>query len=321
MKSHTRVTRGAKMLLNVLVTTMLMLSALAPAAKAGSPEIQTVVISLGNSAPVAENIDIRTYRGIAVNGQLTALDPEGEQITFQVDTQPRRGTVQMGAAGDFIYTPGDTKKATDTFTYTATDESGNVSVPSLVTIHILKQMTEVTYSDMIGNSAHYDALALAEAGVYQGEKLGAEYFFNPDESVSAGEFLAMCLDSAGTEILTGVVRTGLKNDTEIPVWTKQYVSTAILSGSYTGGTEFDPDATVTFEGAAIILDGIYGITDVISASTITPYLRVDSYQAVINLYECGITDETIVSKFDETLTRADAASMLCRAMEMAESRK
>ena len=37
-----------------------------------------------NNAPVAENQQIETYRGVSVGGQLTAHDPDGDTLTFEI---------------------------------------------------------------------------------------------------------------------------------------------------------------------------------------------------------------------------------------------
>ena len=61
----------------------------------------------------------------------------------------------------------------------AIDSGGNISDEATVTVNIKKQSTNITYSDMSGNSSNYAALMLAEKGVFTGEKLGESYFFCP----------------------------------------------------------------------------------------------------------------------------------------------
>lgn len=287
---------------------------------AGGAQVETVVISRGNSAPVAENICLETFMGVAVSGKMKALDPEGESVTFEITSQPKKGAVSIGDDGAFTYSPNAGKKGVDSFTYTAADSSGNVSGSARVTIKLLKQRSAVSYEDMDGSDAHYAALALNEKGVMTGECIAGSYFFRPEKNVTAGEFLAMCVKASGKEIIDGVIRTGLDNDGEIPQWAKGYISTAVLTGSYTGGSTFDYDGDITCEQAAVMLDASFSFTDTVLASALSPYMRKASSQAVMNLISCDIADVSIISDYDKPLTRADAAVMLCRAMAVAESR-
>ena len=57
------------------------------------------------SAPVAENLEITTYRGVSVDGELAAVDPDGDVLTFLITTPPTKGTVEVDETGKFVYTP------------------------------------------------------------------------------------------------------------------------------------------------------------------------------------------------------------------------
>ena len=280
-------------------------------------EVETVF--LRNAEPIAENMDIHTYRDTAVAGKFAAVDPEGEAVTFEIVTQPKRGSVSILAGGEFIYTP-DTTKSKDSFTYTAKDESGNVSAEATVTIHIIKQKNEINYADTEDAGVGYEAIAMSEAGVYTGEKVGDFYFFHPDKNVTYSEFLAMCLSAADTEVLENITRTGLDNDNDIPTWAKGYISTAILTDTYTGGKNFSYSDNITFKDAAVMIDSTFEITDVVGVSAFSQDLDSAASQAMANLYACRIIDETAVGHADEEITMADAAKLLCRAMEIAENR-
>ncbi len=274
-----------------------------------------------NSAPVARNIELTTYRGIAVTGSFTCLDPEGDPVTYSVDREPRKGVVEVD--GDsFTYTPYDGKKGKDTFTYVAADGAGNISEPASVTITIKKQETNVVYSDLDGDPARYAATVLAEEGIFVGEKLGSRYLFRPEAAVTRGEFLVMCMNLRGGELLDGIVRTGFNDDELIPVWQKPYVTTAltqdIISGSATGdGTiVFSADRPITFAEASVIVDNCLGITDVALTEDAAPAWAA---QAAGNLSSCDIIDAS-AGVSASTLTRADAAQMLLGALEVKSSR-
>lgn len=276
-----------------------------------------------NSAPVAENLALETYRQVSVSGAFKALDPEGDPVTFSVVRQPKKGEVEV-TDGDFVYTPAQGKKGKDTFTYTAMDDKGNVSNEAVVTIEIKKQKTAVTYSDMTGSGDAYAAVLLAEKGVFVGQQIGGKYVFDPEEPVTRGEFLVMCMSLSGVEILD-VARTGFFDDNEIPVWQKPYLTTALTNDVVRGSAlsdgriVFSPNDPVTFAEATVMVNNALGITDV--ALEEEPAEPAWAVQASANLTSCGIFDTVSDGVSASHLTRADAARMLEGAIRVLEERE
>lgn len=279
------------------------------------------VFSTENLAPVAENLELSTYRGVSVGGRLSAVDPEGDMLTFEITTQPVKGTIQLASDGRFTYTPAEGKKGRDYFGYKAIDANGNASQEATVIITINKQKTKLTYSDMEGNAAEYAAIVLSEQGVYTGANLGGRYVFEPQASVSRGDYLAMCMHLADTKLLSGVTRTGFADDSEIPAWMKPYVSTALMNQVITGysdetrGTLFDPARPISYYEAAVLLDNLLSPTDVSVSAMEDSIIPVWAAQASANLAACDIMDGVSVS--DPTaLTRAEVSLMLLNAMRL-----
>lgn len=275
-----------------------------------------------NCSPVAENMELDTYRGVSVTGTFKCLDPEGDAVTYSVTRQPKKGTVEI-TGSEFIYTPGEGKKGKDTFTYAAVDSAGNVSNSATVTVNIKKQKTAVSYKDMAESPAWYAATALAENGVFVGECIGGEYLFRPESPVTRGEFLVMCMKLTGAPIMEGITRTGFSDDDTIPDWQKPYVTTAVTSDIISGGVGIDgrpvfsPDATVTFAEASVMLNNALGITDV----EVRDGEDAWAAQASANLASCDIIRDAAVGVSALGVTREDAALMLGRAMEILDGRK
>ncbi len=48
--------------------------------------------------PTAQALEIRTYRGIPYHAQFLAAGGEGEDLTFTVEKEPKKGTVQIDGA-------------------------------------------------------------------------------------------------------------------------------------------------------------------------------------------------------------------------------
>lgn len=290
------------------------------------------LLTAENSSPIAENLELSTYKNIAINGRFSAVDPEGDLLTFRLMDKPARGAVTFAEEGsaDFVYTPYENKTGKDSFTYVAVDSVGNVSAPATVSIRIEKCKTKVTYADMDGQQAHKAALRLAEEEIFIGECLNGEYFFRPDEPVTRSEFVAMAMKLAGQEALTTISRTGFADDEAIPTWAKGYVASGLKSGVVRGtiGEQgqivFQGSDTVTRAEASVLLDRVLQVT---SVSSPTAYADSDTapvwaYQAAVNLETAGVlqTDSNGALALSDGLTRAGAAELLVGALELLEAR-
>ena len=300
------------------------LSLLAGAAMA--VEVETVTVSTvgsANSAPVAENLDIRTYRETSVSGSFQALDPEGDLLSFCITTPPGKGSVTVRGSA-FVYTPAEGKRGRDRFTYQAVDSEGSASADATVSIRIEKQSCPVFYPELNGSGLQYAAVRLAETGVFTGEKVSACWCFSADTPLKRGDFLTMCAALTGMEPLEDVTRTGFFDDESISAWQKPYVSAALLYGVVQGSTGdsgkavFRGDQPITRAEAAVMLSSFLEISD---AAGIFYSEDVPGWaaQAVANLRACDICsgDEFHAGR---TLTRGDAAEMLSAALDVLEAR-
>lgn len=273
-----------------------------------------------NSAPVAENFEFETYRGVSFGGELSAIDPDGDVLRYEITTEPVKGELSLGDDGSFVYTPFDGKRGRDYFGYKAVDEKGNVSQEATVIIKLLKN-APVSYADMEGEGSYYAAVRLAESGAFIGKQLGGEYFFEPADTVTRGEFLSMCLNVTDADILSGVVSTGFFDDEGIPAWEKGYVSTAVKNGIVYGrvsdeGAVFDANKPVSRAEAASMLNRTLRLSDV----SYTEDSAVPSWaaQSVYNLAACDVMSAE--DAMDAPLSRAEAADMLLGAMNIVEAR-
>ncbi|MEA4896520.1 MAG: Ig-like domain-containing protein [Oscillospiraceae bacterium] len=266
-------------------------------------------------APIAENLDISTYRNTSVGGQLKATDPDGDVLKFEITTFPVKGELVMKENGSFVYTPAEGKRGRDYFGYKVYDNDGNASSEATVIIRIEKQKSKISYSDMNGNGAHCAAIALAENGIFVGENIGGQYVFNPEAPVTRGEFLAMCMKLTDSDILSGVITTGFADDSDIPAYLKPYVSTALLTGvisGYSNGVNtavFNGGNNISYPEAAVMLNKTLDLTNV-NAEAYGGAAPVWAEQACANLSACDISDYSDLPQ----LTRADCARLLYNAM-------
>ena len=278
------------------------------------------------SAPVAENLEITTYRGVSVGGVLSAVDPDGDSLSFTVTTPPGKGTLEVEEDGHFVYTPGEGRRGKDYFGYKAVDSDGNSSQEATVIIRLVKQKTKVTYSDMDGNGGACAAVTLAERGLFTGENLAGSYVFSPDTPVTRSQFLAMCIEISGAPLLQDVSATGFADDGEIEAWAKPYVSTALRNGIISGYTDgetaavFGAERPISVGEAAVILDRALELTDTsVVWSTYEEAVPAWASQSMSDLAACGMLPHG-VSAASESLTRVQAAEMLAEAMRVLDKR-
>ena len=266
-----------------------------------------------DKAPVAEDFALETYKNLPNNGSLKVQDPEGQAMTYTVTRQPRRGEVVIQDDGSFTYTPKKNKVGTDSFTYTATDPAGNVSREATVTIRILKPSDATQYSDTAGDACRFEAEWLKNTGIFVGEQLSDSACFQPDKTVSGGEFLTMLIRTlqipTDSQVYAAV-------DPDAPQWLKPYLAAAIRSGLTAGLPEsFDYNQPITGGEAAVILQNALDLT--VSAASVRdsgkselPAWAETSIQAM--------SENGILLEMDQVMTRSQAAQVLYQASLLAQ---
>lgn len=277
-----------------------------------------------DGAPVAENMEIRAYRGVAYEGAFRAVDNEGGALAFDIVTQPKKGTAALTEDGlGFVYTPTG-KLGADSFTFTAVDEEGNVSLPATVRITVERASSGVFYADMQGDPAHTAAVDLAEHGVFVGAKVGESWFFEPQRTLTRGEFVAMALAAMDLQA-EAVSMTGFCDDASIPTWAKGWAVSALNAGVISGvgtaeGVAFRAGDGITLNEAAVVLNRLLRVTDV----DLSDYDAADAWcaQAVANLESVSVIESGRFSaeEMRSGVTRAQAAELLSAAMTLKESR-
>jgi len=242
-----------------------------------------------DTAPVAENLELTTYRNTSVGGRMAASAAKGSSLRFEITTEPTKGSLEVREDGHFVYTPKENKKGRDYFGYKAVDENGNESQEATVIIRIQRKEPAIRYDDTQTLACDYAAGKLAEAGIFTGIQVGSCYYFQPEEIVSQNEFVAICqaLDESAPE--------------------KRAAFAA----------EYD---SLDYGEAAVIMNDLLQISPVpcLNADTLSD-VPENYARAVSNLEACGIL-ETESAALNEPLTRQEAAQMILRAMDILQKR-
>ncbi|WFR60916.1 Ig-like domain-containing protein [Paenibacillus amylolyticus] len=102
----------------------------------GGTAISTVTVQVVNRPPTTQNVNLTTPENIAVFGQVIGVDPDGDPLTYNLNSQPANGTAALNPNGTFTYTPNPNFIGVDTFTVLVSDPSGG-TVVSTVTITVV----------------------------------------------------------------------------------------------------------------------------------------------------------------------------------------
>lgn len=258
------------------------------------------------SAPVAENLELRTYRNVSVGGKLCAFDPDEDVVSYSITTEPVKGSIELEENGCFVYTPKENKRGRDYFGYKAVDSEGNLSQEATVIIRIEKQKKPVMYCDLKETAFEYAATALSENDIFVGERIGGSYCFCPEQKVTRGEFLGMCLALDGARPMTAAVSSGYSDNEAMSAWMCASCAAARANGFAPDTDSFRADDFITACEAEAWLDRCLDLTEIRYQSP-----DPEHSQACLNLSAHGIP----TSLSSHILTRAEAAEMLAAALE------
>ena len=260
--------------------------------------------------PVAEDSALETYKNLANNGTLKVTDPEGSQLTYTVTRSPRRGEVTIHTDGTYTYTPKKNKVGTDFFTYTATDESGKVSREATVTVTILKADSKQQYTDTANQDCRFSAEWLKNTGLFVGESINGQLCFQPEKTVSRGEFTAMLVQALGISVEEDAVYTGFAD--EAPGWLKPYLAAAMRSGLtalWPHGDTFGAQEPITGAEAALMLQNALDLP----VSTAAQESAEENWAAVA----MTVMAENGIALGNAPMTRAQVAQALYKASLLA----
>lgn len=278
-----------------------------------------VPAAAGNSAPTVQPVEGETFAGVMIELPLEASDPDGDAVLLKLIDLPRLGTASIDG-NKLQYTPQEGKTGTDKFTYAAIDTAGNESKPAQIKIKIAKNKSKLTYSDMTESPSHYAALCLAEAGVMTGEKIGASYFFDPNDTVTRSEFIAMVSALADLP-MEQTTQTDFADDSGLSDWVKPYISAAaacgLVSGYQTasGACEIRGQNPITLAEASVMLSGLLDDEYAVQTSSIdASYAPAWAQNACAVLTAADILPNG-ASAAGDAITRETACELLYRTMQ------
>ena len=288
------------------------------------------VLSSLNLAPTAVDSSIQTAKNISICSNLKATDPEDDNLSYEIVKYPKKGTLKIlnEQTGSFVYTPTDGKKGKDSFTFMVSDQYGNKSCVATVSAFIENKKYKTEFDDMDNHWAELAAARMCESGLMTTTSFDGKNIFNPDGSVSRGDFLAMAMIVTGNEKNVNLCyTTTFADDSLIPSNIKSYAETALAMGIIDGYAGLGSDGSVCFasetpitanEAAVIVQRLIKAPSPLINPQvndidTVPVWARDSIYSLVFNGIISGDQNGNVSSSAQ--LTRARAAQMLCNAMD------
>lgn len=241
-----------------------------------------------DAAPTAECSALETWKNLPNTGRLKATGT-GE-LTFRLESQPRRGSVDLNDDGSFTYTPKKNKVGEDSFTFTVTDAAGRVSAPATVRVTIRKPTDAKTYADL-DRDEQFETIWMREVGLFGGELISERLSFGPNRPVNRGDFLAMVMDLEGIDPEIGLQVSSFADAEDAASWLRPYLASALRRGLIQGettpaGLVFRPNEPITQAEAVALVARARGTEDVLpTALAAVPEAPLTRMQAAELLYQ------------------------------------
>ncbi len=274
------------------------------------------------------SLSVETFSNMKTIGTLSAYDPEGDEMTYEIIRYAGHGRVEMidKHTGAYTYTPDSGYVGNDNFAYVVRDMYGNYSTSAVVSIRVASRPQNVHYADIDRHEAQASILRVTQAGIMNGTRVGADDYFKPTEAISRLEFLVTAMHAAGitAEDVKTLSAPSFADASDIPDAMAPYVSLAVRRGYVTGKdingeTCFCPNESISRAEAAVILSNIIGYA---KQTTVTAFADADampawSHKALNSLKSLGILMPTDGKADAKTvMSRGDTALWLDRTVRV-----
>lgn len=245
-----------------------------------------------NVSPLASNEDIETFENIPVIHNLAAADPNGDDMTVNIVSYPKHGTLSVNENGVAQYTPKEGYTGKDSFSYTVSDNFGLNSEEATVSVTVNKNSRNIVFADMAGSDAYACAVMMSQSEIMTYSLRDGEYYFSPTEKVTRIDYLVMLITAMGMEKQVVACEDTLFDDDAILTATaKGYLALALQEDIISlGSGKFEPTEYIT-----------RGEAEEMTVSA----LNAAGYGGIISTGE----------NTDEILTKAEVAKLLTKAIK------
>ena len=274
------------------------------------------------------SLNAETYKGTPTAGTVSAYDPEGDEITYEIVRYAAHGRVTLTdrRTGAYLYTPDQGFTGQDSFDYVVYDRYGNYSTSATVSITVSPAPARPTYADLEGRGDAAAILSVSSMGLMNGTQVGSEVYFKPEDTISRVEFLVTAMQAAGitAEMAASARQPDFADTSDIPAAMRPYVGYALEKKYVSGKTVdgqlcFRPHEAISRAEAAVTLSNIigYAIEDTVTAFADADTMPVWAEEAMTSLRALGVlTAPDGNARHGDPMTRAATAGWLCRTVQL-----
>jgi len=206
----------------------------------------TVTIKAVNDPPTATGSSVSTYENQPVSGQLTAIDPDGDPLTYSIVTNGSKGSavITNPATGAFTYTPNKDATGSDAFTFKVNDGTADSNTATVtVSIAIVNEPPtatgsaistdknqavsgQLTASDPDGDPLTFSIIANGSKGsaVLTNPATGA-FTYTPNKDATGNDSFTFKVNDGTADSNTATVTVSIAIVNEPPTATGSAVST------------------------------------------------------------------------------------------------
>ena len=269
-----------------------------------------------NFAPSAKASELTAKENITVYTSLNASDPDGDQITYHLEEAPKNGVLTLSKDGKVVYTANENGAGKDSFSYYVSDCYGNRSQSVVVSITTSENSGGIVYSDLKNEKCALAAAVLAEKGVLVGEKLGDEWNFYPEKTVTRADFLMMVMKMCEIDVtLMASNQSNFADRTSFTDTQNRYIATAARMGLVIGmetedGRCFCPNEAITSEQASTLLGRIANYKELSFGESVAASIDAEGVISDDGLSMLASVGLLADEDRNAVLTRASAAELL-----------
>jgi len=187
-----------------------------------------------NSLPTAANADITVQKNMAFYGNLIASDPDGDQLTYTLVTEPSLGTIEVNSStGAAVYTPTAHTLGEDSFTFKVSDGSSESNIATVNITIIESNGIPVAYNSNImvfrnlayggsllaldadGDSLNYQ---LVNNGLLGDVSLDAEtgaYVYTPNTDIIGNDSFTFYATDGGVQSAVATVNVKILHEDQV----------------------------------------------------------------------------------------------------------
>ncbi|MGH1429411.1 MAG: Ig-like domain-containing protein, partial [Arenicella sp.] len=296
-----------------------------------------LVINLGviNNAPIVDNQSFGIAEEVSVSIELTGFDPDGDSLTYAVQTQPTNG-VLSGTAPSLVYTPNAGFSGTDSFTFIANDgvldstvATVSISINSVNDAPVANDQSvstnenvsipiQLTGTDPEGEALSYVVQTQPLNGSLSGTAPNLVY--TPSAGFNGSDSLTFIVNDGSLDSVAATVSITVLSVNDVPIANAQNITTfenAAVTIQLTGS---DPEGSaLNYDIQTVPANGnITGLAPNLIYTPSTGFVGSDSLTFIVNdgdldstvaTVQITILEQTVDQLPDLTITEVDSESV------------